>query len=155
MTREEQFSIDQEYIGIGDPTERNIKIFHDYKQTHSYEDYAKLVRDEHFPDAEIRPLRFYNDYMSDETQVYYEGSVVGEILTHNDKLEFRSYEGIGDDRYPVIDLTVPIMTPKEEVVNRYQQFDKYVLDGDYLLDKSTMIDELYIQMVRDSHGVLT
>lgn len=153
MTDVEQWCIDQEYIGIENNAERSIKIFYDYKQSHSYDDYVKLVKEEHTDTADVRSLVFVDDFLNSLTQVYCDGTIVGEIVLKDDNLQFKSYEGIGDEEYPVIDNVPTTYSSQEEVVKSYQQFDRYVLDGEYLLDKSrkNTIDNLYLRMIRNSH----
>ena len=151
----DRWCIDQDYSGIDSAAERNIKIFHDYKQSHPYEEYVQLVRDEHADATDVRPIVLVDDYLSSSTQVYYDGTMIGKIVPEGDSLQFMSYEGIGDEEYPVIDNSVSSDTPKDQIVEKYQKFDRYVIDGEYLLDKSrkNSIDDLYLRMIWNNYGV--
>lgn len=149
----DRWCIDQEYIGIENSVERNIKIFHDYRQTHSYDEYVQLVKDEHAAIEDVRPIAMVQDYLNSSTQVYHDGISIGEISMEDDKLQFTSYEGIGDNEYPVIYNVAMASMSQEEVVELYQNFDKYVIDGEYLLDKSrkNTIDDLYLRMIENCY----
>ena len=153
----DRWCIDQEYVGIENSVERNIKIFHDYKQTHSYDDYVKLIKEEHSDTEEFRPIVLVDDLLNSSTQVYHDDTLIGKIEPRGDKFQFMSYEGIGDVEYPVIDNSVSSDTPTDQVVEKYQQFDRYVIDGEYLLDKSrkNSIDDLYLRMIRNHYGIST
>ena len=151
----DRWCIDQEYVGIENPVERNIKIFHDYKQTHSYDEYVQLVKDEHAETSDVRSIVLVDDFLNSSTQVYHDGTVIGRIVPNEDRLRFMSYEGIGDEEYPVIDNSVSLDTPADKIIEKYQQFDRYVVDGEYLLDKSrkNSIDDLYLRMIWNNYGV--
>ena len=155
MNEVDQWCIDQEYVGIENTVERNIKIFHDYKHSHSYDDYVKLVKDEHAEIADVRSIVLVDDFLNSLTKVYHNGTMIGKIVPENDNLKFMSYEGIGDDQYPVERTLLPSESEEETVLRTYQEFDKYVIDGEYLLDTSgsDTIDKLYLRMVRDHHGL--
>ena len=151
----DRWCIDQEYVGIENSVERNIKILHDYKQTHLYDEYVKLVREEHADIDDVRPIALVGDFLNSSTQVYHDGTLIGKIEPQEDKFKFMSYEGIGDGEYPVIDNSVSSDTPGDQILEKYQQFDRYVIVGDYLLDKSmkNTIDDLYLRMIENRYGL--
>ena len=155
MNEVDRWCIDQEYVGIENTVERNIKIFHDYKQTHSYDDYVQLIKDEHADIDDVRSIVLVDDFLNSSTKVYHDGTMIGEIVLKGDSLQFMSYEGIGDDEYPVIDNSVSLGATTDEVIESYQKFDRYVIDGEYLLDRTrkNTIDELYLRMIRNNYGV--
>ena len=151
----DRWCIDQEYVGIDNSVERNIKIFHDYKQTHSYNEYVRLIREEHPDTKEFRSIILVDDFPNSSTQVYHDGTLIGKIEPKGDKFQFTSYEGIGDREYPVISNSILDSCSRDEVIELYQRFDKYVIGGDYLLDKSrkNTIDDLYLRMIENRYGI--
>ena len=150
MTDTEEWCIKQEYVGINDFVERYIKIFYDYRKTHSREEYEKLVRDKHTGTRDDKLLEFIND--GDTTKVLYRNDTVGRIVCYDNEVELVSYSGIGDGKYPVVDR-IPVGKSFDELTEYYGLFDKYVLKGDYLLDttKDNTINHLYLRFIRNNY----
>lgn len=153
MTEVERWSIYQEYIGIEEISERNIKIFYDYSRSHSYEEYVTLVKDEHADDMPMRDIILEDKGGS--IRVSCQDKVVGEIIRHDNGIVLVSYEGIGDERYPAIFHCDEKNALECSLTDCYKKFDKYVLDGDYLLDRNgeNTIDKLYLRFIRSNYGV--